>query len=131
MSESRWQSIRRKKAAPVAALLVAAMWFMGAEMSSKSQSLIVDTSRPVQPLFELKVQVPKSGRDSYFSMLTAFALEHEFRIQIATRDAARDWISTDMLGDQVVAMGDNFSDVAIFTIAFLPAIGKSPPATLA
>ena len=103
---------------------------MGNEMQVKSQNLIIDTGNPVTPLFQLELEVPKGARQAYFSILDEYALAHNFRLKIAQRDKVREWFSTDLLGEQVVAMGSNISDSGDFMLSFLPAIGKFPPSSL-
>lgn len=96
-------------------------------MIVKSQDLTVDMSRPVKSLFKMKTQVPARSRQAYFSALSEFASANGLRINIKLQEADPDWHTTDMLGEQVVAMGGNFRDPTVFEISFLPAIGKPPP----
>jgi hypothetical protein len=103
---------------------------MGTDMTSKAQSVTVDTSRPIAPLFEMKLSVPAESRQAYLTLLQQFAQDHGFQINIKESELRRDWFTTDFIGNQVVAMGDNLKDPGIFTIGFLPAISKSPPAIL-
>ena len=96
-------------------------------MIVNAQDLIVDVSRPVKSLFDLKTQVPARNKQAYFGALSAFASAHGLRINIKLQDADREWHTTDMVGEQVVAMGGNFRDPTVFNISFLPPIGKLPP----
>lgn len=111
-------------------MLASPIILMGTDMTSKAQSVTVDTSRPIAPLFEMRLSVPVESRQAYFTLLQEFAQDHGFQTNIKESELRRGWFTTDLIGDQVVAMGDNFKNPGVFIISFLPAISKSPPAIL-
>ncbi len=95
-------------------------------MQAAAQSLKVDPSRPIKALFETRTLVPVAERPRYFATLQEFAAANGLRVNIRLQYETRDWHVTDMLGEHVVAMGSNFRDPRVFTIAFLPALGDLP-----
>jgi hypothetical protein len=85
---------------------------------------------PVTPLFDIKVEVPIERRTAYFEALAQFARENGPKFRASEIDRQREWFGTDILGDTVVAGGANIGDTGLFSLTFVPQIGKNPDPAL-
>lgn len=117
-------------------LLIAAFFLVVASGSALVSTMMSRTPQmpklvPVLPLFEVKADVPKEARSAYFEALAHFARENGLQFRVRETDKQRDWFRTDMRSESVVAIGDNYGDDGMFSIVFVPQIGKQPDQALA